>query len=338
MRTFRATKSGFTLVELLVVITIIGVLVSLLLPAVQAARESARQVQCQNQIKQLALGMLNHEQAHGFFPTGGWPWYYAGDPDRGFDKKQPGGWLYNILGFIELQSLRDRGAGLDDASKRIAAGVVRGTPVPMFICPTRRRPVTFAPVWSTDTARNADNPSYFGRSDYAANAGSYPASPDCPNSGPTSLSQGDTTYDWNACDAVVNCNGICYTRSQVKVANIIDGTTNTYLCGEKSLSIDHYYVNSEHDWYNPVTWGSQGDDQSWDQGYDYDNNRWTEMEPWRDMPGFSNDLIFGSAHANGFGMAFCDGSARMMNYRVDATIHFRLGDRQDKQVIPGNKW
>ena len=75
-------SSGFTLVELLVVITIIGILSALLLPAVQAAREAARRVTCTNNIKQLALGMLTHEQQQGFFPSGGWSWQWTGDPDR----------------------------------------------------------------------------------------------------------------------------------------------------------------------------------------------------------------------------------------------------------------
>ena len=114
----QGAKRAFTLVELLVVVTIIGILIALLLPAVQAAREAARMAQCLNHLKQLGLGCLNHESTNKRLPTGGWVWFWHGDPDRGFDRRQPGAWIYNILPFIEQQPLRDMGAGLSVALKK----------------------------------------------------------------------------------------------------------------------------------------------------------------------------------------------------------------------------
>lgn len=92
---------GFTLIELLAVIAIVGVLVALLLPAMQSARESARRVHCRNNIRQLALGCQQHLTQQGFFPSGGWGWCWTGDPDRGFGKSQPGGWAFSVLPFVE---------------------------------------------------------------------------------------------------------------------------------------------------------------------------------------------------------------------------------------------
>ena len=102
------SRFGFTLVELLVVIVVIGILVGLMMPAVNSAREAGRRATCSNNLKQLAAACQLHEAKQGFLPTGGWAGkmpttttVFAGDLDRGFDQKQPGGWHYNILPFIE---------------------------------------------------------------------------------------------------------------------------------------------------------------------------------------------------------------------------------------------
>ena len=102
-------RSGFTLVELLVVITIIGILVAMLLPAVNSAREAGRNAQCKNNLKQMGKACLAHEEAQGIFPTGGWGWCWVGDPDRGYGTQQPGGWIYNILPHTEMNALHDLG-------------------------------------------------------------------------------------------------------------------------------------------------------------------------------------------------------------------------------------
>ena len=111
-------KGGFTLVELLVVIAIIGILVALLLPAIQAARESARRTQCQNHLKQLGLACINFESAHGALPSGGWDWHWMGDPDQGYGEDQPGSWLFSVLPYIEESNSLMIAANLPEAQKR----------------------------------------------------------------------------------------------------------------------------------------------------------------------------------------------------------------------------
>ena len=136
----RSSKSvrGFTLVELLVVIAIIGILISLLLPAVQAAREAARRAQCINHLKQLSLACLNHESAVKELPTAGWVPLSVGNPDAGFGMTQPGGWLYNILPYMEQIALFKNQEALTGLALQAQAQALMQTPLDVMYCPSRR--------------------------------------------------------------------------------------------------------------------------------------------------------------------------------------------------------
>ncbi|MBU4270905.1 MAG: DUF1559 domain-containing protein [Planctomycetes bacterium] len=325
----RNQKSAFTLVELLVVITIIGILIALLLPAVQAAREAARRLQCTNNLKQIGLGCLQHEERNKFLPTGGWGWGWAGDPDRGFNKRQPGGWLFNILPYVEQQPLYDLGLGGNQAGRTRTAT----TPLTLYHCPTRRKAIAY-PFANPTNFANLDRPTLIGRGDYAACAGAR--GPEALNWGPSSLQQGDdpnytSPNYWPRATEVSN--GVCYLRSEVRMAQISDGTSNTYLAGERYCNPDYYETG----------WPDPGDDQGWDHAYDVDNYRWTlagfaHIAPMQDQTGWTNYMSFGSAHAIGFNMSMCDGSVQFVNYTIDPETHSRLGNREDGLTIDGKKF
>ncbi len=134
-------KFAFTLVELLVVIAIIGILMALSLPAIQSVRESGRRTQCSNNLMNIAKAFVQHETIHRHLPTGGWGYAWGGDADRGFGRNQSGGWGYNILPYIEENSLHDVGKGIANKSQKKSANEQRLiTPVSIYNCPSRRRP------------------------------------------------------------------------------------------------------------------------------------------------------------------------------------------------------
>jgi prepilin-type N-terminal cleavage/methylation domain-containing protein/prepilin-type processing-associated H-X9-DG protein len=330
-------RHGFTLVELLVVVTIIAILIALLLPAVQMAREAARRAQCSNNLKQMALACLQHEQSNRFLPSSGWDWTWAGDPDRGFGKKQPGGWHYSILAYMGLDNLHDAGLG-----KNYAASVVATEqPVTTFICPTRRQAIAYPFINGTNFNLFPKRPSAIGRSDYAANSGDGPthgvgAIVNMGSTG-TPYTTGDDMTDsqWvTMCyPAHVHCTGVIFRHSECTMAAISDGASNTYLIGERYCWPDHYEDGGD----------GLGDDQGWMEGYDYDTNRWVQLgditqsdpaargylPPYQDTFGVGDYLSFGSAHATGLNMAFCDGSVQSISYDIDPETHRRFGNRED---------
>lgn len=304
-------RSAFTLVELLVVITIIGILVALLMPAVQAAREAARRANCKNNLKQIGLASLQHVSAHGWYPTGGHGWGWAGDPDRGFGRDQPSGWAYNILPYLEQTALHDLGKGLSESQKRALGKQCTETALSIYHCPTRRRAVPYPYVHGTPY-KNIDRPTVIGRTDYAFNSGTlYPSGISYDYSG---------TPDANLPDHLKRADGLTHLRSQVQPAHVTDGQSNTYLCGERYCIPDGYFTGKP-----------AADDQGWNLGYDWDTIRWghRNLSPRQDRPGVDNVWIFGSAHSNGWNAVFADGSIHTMSYALDPITHEYLANRKD---------
>jgi prepilin-type N-terminal cleavage/methylation domain-containing protein/prepilin-type processing-associated H-X9-DG protein len=164
----RRRTTGMTLVEVLVVIAIIGALVGLLMPAVQMAREAARRGSCGNNLRQQAIGVKLHEGSHRTYPTGGWGPEWVGDSDLGFGPRQPGGWIYNVLPYVEQGPLREIGKGLAEGPKRVAVVKVLQSPLEIFSCPSRRLARLY-PYAGANPLKNVDAPAEVAKTDYVIN-------------------------------------------------------------------------------------------------------------------------------------------------------------------------
>lgn len=327
-------RNGFTLVELLVVIAIIAMLVTLLLPAVQSAREAARRTQCINNLKNLGLGGLNCESALGHLPTGGWGWRWVGDKDLGSGADQPGGWIFAILPYMEETSLYD-GAG-DGNTLTMSAAQLRGarllveSPITIINCPTRRESRAFDFGWGSFSsgykAHNAENALKAGRTDYAGNGGDNSLSH---NDGGSSLTNGmgkEPSKDFG---------GVLFERSEISIGKITDGTSKTYFAAEKYLNPVNY-----------TTGGDSADNETWCTGWNNDNyrigaratpsyesGRGQFVEPWRDRTGVADNVRFGGPHEAGFNAVFVDGSVRNISFAIAPVAHSANCSRKDGSVF-----
>jgi prepilin-type N-terminal cleavage/methylation domain-containing protein len=344
-------RHGFTLVELLVVIAIIGILVALLLPAVQAAREAARRATCTNQLKQIGLAWHLHHDVNKFLPSGGWGYNYMADPDRGFGEKQPGSWLYSCLPYLEDQSLRQIGAGITDpvsAPKKAALADLSRRVVTSFYCPSRRPAVPTPRLYTGPQAINADHSDVQARTDYAANAGPlFNGQIDSTQwfGGPSSFSRADQgigfyknntytdpvsgTKNW-----MEKIHGVVFQAFEYNLKVVTDGTSKTYMVGEKYLMPAAYSLSPGE---NPNL-KNFGDDQSCWSGDDLDTVRNADRNlapAAQDQPGLELWNSFGSAHPGGFQMAFCDASVQSIQYDIDPIVHERLSNRRDGNPVSG---
>lgn len=360
---------AFTLVELLVVISIIGILMGLLLPAVQMAREAGRRNQCSNNLKQIALAALNHESSLGFLPGGGWGGMWVGDAERGNGEKQCGGFFYNCLPYMEQQPLHDLvlklsplPAWTDTVRKDKLREMIR-SPLAALHCPTRRSAINY-PLPSGSAAvtlANASMPTAtdgWARTDYAANAGSYvlPWDPGLYASSPAAAPTPPGVPAFTAATSAVDrtkITGVSYEGSALPMALIRDGTSNTYLVGEKAMDQAHYTDGQDPGDLYPALSGADNDIHRWTANYDSSNRTANPLPPaspfTAGLPPVGDRLNlaatcsdyyrrFGSAHSGTFNVALCDGSVRSIAYTIDPLVHFYLGHRSDKQPVDASKF
>jgi prepilin-type N-terminal cleavage/methylation domain-containing protein len=335
--------AGFTLVELLVVITIIGILIALLLPAVQAAREAARRAQCSNHLKQLGLAMHGFQEANGALPSGGWGWYgWSPHPDRGTGVDQPGGFIYSLLPYLEQQPLYDLGSGVgplvNNQVLQDANNLRLSTPLTVLYCPSRREAIAYpapAGTWMASPQLCTDPLTVLGKVDYAANGGeNWTAF----GSGPADLQSGsDGSYFTTAFakGTAGICTGVVMVHNRYKFTDITDGLSNTLMIGEKAVCPDYYtsgltlgddqgpFVSDERDTYRAAAWNVLRDEDPLGGA----------MLPYQDTPGSDNTFGFGSAHSDGLYFVLCDGSVRFIGYNIDERIWRHLANRKDDKAL-----
>jgi prepilin-type N-terminal cleavage/methylation domain-containing protein/prepilin-type processing-associated H-X9-DG protein len=319
---------GFTLVELLVVIAIIGVLVALLLPAVQAARESARRMSCSNHLRQIALAIHNFSEARG-----------ALAPRKATNASSSPTWAVLLLPYLEQSAGYELWDLKKDHSNQFNNGTeqtdaARQVFVPVYTCPTRRSGKELSimeagqsgPAGTGGQIPERHKPGRVG--DYAGNVGTF---------GQIDPS-GQIRAVWFTTDANgALVRGVVWSvddplvRSQVRWASISDGTSNTFLLGEKHVpKIGLYHVNyGDSSIYNgywvPYYCRLAGLEDPLGLGPHETSSSILGDSQWARK--------FGSWHPGVCNFAFCDGSVRFVRNTLDATTLERLARRADGLAV-----
>jgi prepilin-type N-terminal cleavage/methylation domain-containing protein len=310
---FGRGRQAFTLVELLVVIAIIGVLVALLLPAVQAAREAARRMSCTNKLKQLGLALHNYHDTHRTFPPGVLLFGSGANcPPMGGTNETGASWLVLLLPYLEQQPLyqqfnfHQRFVGRFNLINQSPNGPWQFQPLALVKCPSDPKAIANGSVVTNYVGVAG------GGCNGLTNCGNLPA-PDCEG----------------AAGRLYFSNGVFFKNSNVRLANITDGTTNVYLLGETN------YMRVPSD-------ANVGTNYpSWAAGADLRvpaiNSSYQTMAAAvlpinspalpTDSGGFMR--LFGSHHVRGCNMTLADGSTRFVSDNINLQTHRLLGARDD---------
>ncbi|WP_442483053.1 DUF1559 family PulG-like putative transporter [Aeoliella sp. SH292] len=327
----RSTHVGFTLVELLVVISVVGILVALLLPAIQAAREAARRASCQNNLKQISLAVLNHHDAMRCLPTSGNNGSITREGAKSTSAKarrfQQAGTLFQILPYLEFASEHSA----DDKT-------IQGVAVPAYFCPSRRSPVTRLGV---DGKR-------LGLNDYAmplwkdatAGSGRGASSAGCWNFWGDKAGD-NINHPYYRNTAFVRGGKADVRFPPSRLAQLTDGTSNVMMMAEKFVDPTRY---------QPVKLNEEGPQPPWptiaftDMGYFHGWN-WSVMRcsmygPFQDQPlgELAYWQLFGAAHSSGMNAAFADGSVRTLSFDISNPLFQLLCRKDDGTAVDVGAW
>lgn len=351
---------GFTLVELLVVIAIIGILVSLLLPAVQSAREAARRMQCLNQLKQLSLACLNYESAQGVLPpaarlhqaNGNYPAeapvetvpYNILNRDSGFaasnDEDARGhSWIVEVLAFIEEQALADRWNMSRNVHWNINVGGFEVVDISSLYCPSRRQGIDTPEQQNMMLFNTASgDPITVGGTDYGALLGFG----NCFNSKHPwkSLQNGN----WSALCVGRDGGGagpMVAGKKGSGISKVADGTSNTIMLGE----LRRVWTPDEAPSSDPLVTGAYQSQDGWFLGgaatsfCTYAPGTFSVTGVGKtaaDIGGVNGDLSegVGSDHAGGANVGMGDGSAQFMSENIDPLVLMLMASRANGDLSP----
>ena len=304
----RSKKNAFTLVELLVVIAVIGILIGLLLPAVQSAREAARRMSCQNNMKNIGLALHNYESAFKVFPSG----YLHKFGPRG-TSLEPANHMGLAWGAAMLPQLEQKGLYSDiDFSRPVwddRNRQPRETSLPVFLCPSD----TYSSNWYVIRDDSTNPAERYACASYAAN-------------------WGPSTPTVNLDDTPEQSRGVFYRNSRTKVRDILDGLSNTLAFGERHngpISLNATtaggHAEFENAWFAAVREITE---------YSDDHGHMVLFETqFRPNQAGGDDKGLSAPHVGLCQFTLCDGSVRAITENIDAAVYDALATRFGREVI-----